>query len=304
MAEPLFTIFIPAHNRGHVIGNALDSISVQTFGSWEIIVVDDGSDDDTSQVVSDWSSRHSVPLRYVRQDNGGKHVAHNHAVSLARGELLMVLDSDDVLLPDALEKLAGAWRDLPESRRAVFAGVEGLCITSAGVLHGQPYPRDVFDGDYLELRGRHGVGGEKRSALRVDVLRAFPYPVFAGETHVRPSFIWKRIAHRHKMRFINQVVQVVDFARDGLTASASRRRLKNTRGLFAYWRDDVLNHQAYLCRGERVRHYSEYVRYGLHAGQGLAAQWREVPERTLWLRALLRGGVNFLGDRVKMRRYR
>lgn len=266
-------------------------------------MVDDGSTDDTGDVVARWSSHHDIPVHYAYQANRGKHVAHNHGVSLARGELFMVLDSDDILLPDALGKVAAAWLDLSPEARAGSAGVEGLCITSAGILHGTPYPCDPWDGNYLVLRGELGVCGEKRSALRVDVLKHYPYPVFANETHVRPSYIWKQIAHRYGLRCINQPLQVVDFATDGLTATASRRRLRNVRGLFAYWRDDIHHHQGCLRVSRRIRHYAEFVRYGLHADFGLREQWCEVPNRLLWLMAFPRGVSNYVGDRMKTRRH-
>ena len=301
MKGPLFSIFIPAYNRAHVIDQALDSISDQAFPSWEIIVVDDGSTDNTGEVVADWSRRHGVTVRYIYQINAGKHVAHNQGVAAARGELFMVLDSDDRLLPEALEKVSAAWWGLSAGGRLGSAGVEGLCITSSGALHGTAYPEDTWDGNYLELRGVHGVCGEKRSALRVDVLEQYPYPVFAGEYHVRPSYIWKRIAHHYSFRCINEPLQIVDFAQDGLTASASKRRLLNVQGLFAYWKDDIFHHQEYLSMPRRVKHYAEYIRYGFHNDFGLLGQWRQVPCRQLWLLALPRGISNYWGDLLKVR---
>ncbi|MFW2132026.1 glycosyltransferase family 2 protein [Ectothiorhodospira haloalkaliphila] len=304
MTSPLFSIFIPAYNRGQVIARALDSITAQSCSSWEIIVVDDGSTDATDDVVARWSKVNGISVRYIYQANGGKHVAHNRGVSAAKGELFMVLDSDDRLTPGALGILAKAWLSLSPEQRLTCAGVEGLCVTSEGRLHGTAYPRDIWDGNYLELRGLQGICGEKRSALRVDVLRQYPYPVFAGETHVRPSYIWKQIAHRYSLRCVNQPVQIVDFAKNGLTATSSRRRLRNVKGLLAYWRDDVCFHQCFLSTSERVRHYAEFIRYGLHAGCALNEQWREVPRRLLWLRALPRGVANYLGDLLKKYHHR
>ncbi len=298
-ARPTFTLFIPCYNRGHTLRRALASVAEQTVADHEILVVDDGSEDDTEAVVRAWEEETGTPVRYYRQANGGKHRAHNTAVGLARGALMMTLDSDDRLKPDCLEVVRDAWRAIPDDERAGFAGVEGLCETSEGHLHGTPFPADVVDSDHLTQWGRHGVTGEKRNAIRVDVLQEYPYPEFPGEYHVRPSFIWKQMAHAYRFRFINHVLQVVDFGEGGLTRTASKRRLKNVRGLYAYWRDDVLNHQQHLDRARRRKHHGEYIRYGLHAGVGLPAQWREVPERRIWLSALARGVPNHLADRLK-----
>jgi len=298
------TIFIPAYNRAHTITRALDSVRAQTVGDWDILVIDDGSTDLTAQVVTDWSKRNAISVTLIPQHHGGKHRAHNRAVAKASGFLLMTLDSDDVLKPNALAEVTAAWLAIPDDQRARFAGIEGLCQTSDGTLHGAPFPADVIDSDHLEIAGRYGVHGEKRNAIRVDVLRRFPYPEIAGEDHIRPSFLWKQLAHHYRFRFINRVLQVVDFAEGGLTRTASTRRLRNVRGLYTYWRDDVLHHQHWLSPKTRVRHYAQYVRYGLHSGVTLRAQWQDIPDHRLWLRALLRGVPNFLADRLKGSRSR
>jgi len=296
------TIFIPAYNRAHTITRALDSVRMQTVGNWDILVVDDGSTDGTSDVVDRWSRHTGIGVRTIRQPHGGKHRAHNRALKEASGELFMTLDSDDVLKPEALAEVLAAWRSIPLDQRTLYAGVEGLCETSDGKLHGTPFPEDPFDSDHLEISGRYGVTGEKRNAIRLDVLLCFPYPEISGEYHVRPSFIWKRLAHHYRFRFINRVLQIVDFSEGGLTRTASNRRLANAHGLYTYWRDDVLHHQRYLDDRRRSRHYAEYIRYAFHAGVSLRAQFQEVPDGLLWMRALVRALPNFIGDRVKRRR--
>lgn len=301
-----FTVFVPTFNRARVLPNALESIARQTYrGAFEVVVIDDGSTDDTGELVAKWALTVSFPVVYFLQDNQGKHVAHNKAVELARGELMVLLDSDDVLLPDALQVIEQAWESIPVDDRPKYAGIEGLCLDADGKIRGTAFPQDVLDSNYLEVTRRHGVSGEKRSAIRVEVLRRYPYPVVASERHMRPSFIWKRMAHDYLFRYINKPLQVVEFRRDGLTATSSRRRLRNPTGLKLYWHDDLLHHQNYLTLGGRVRNHAQYVRYSLHSGHGLRHQWREVPNRTLWLLALPRGVSEWCVDKLKknVRRY-
>lgn len=274
MTRPLFSVFIPTYNRADTLPRALQSVTEQQFKDFELIIIDDGSADGTRELIERWRPGFDGRLSYFYQHNQGKHAAYNLAASKAQGELLVLLDSDDILLPDALGTLEQCWHSIPESERSHFAGVEGLTRQSNGELHGGPFPRDGMDSDYLEITRRYRVSGEKRHAIRVDLLRQFPYPVVAGERHIRPSYIWKQIAHHYRFRYINKVLQVVDFRADGLTRNASRRRLRNPGGLYLYWRDDLLNHQLYL--DERQQKYSlvQYIRYGLLSGHGLALQWR------------------------------
>ena len=93
-----FSVLIPAYNREAYVAQAVDSVLSQTFAGFEVIVVDDGSTDNTLKVLESYGSR----IRVLRQPNSGPEVARNRAAEIARGEYLVMLDSDDLLLPDAL----------------------------------------------------------------------------------------------------------------------------------------------------------------------------------------------------------
>lgn len=98
-APPYFSIVIPAYNRGFVLDRTLRSCLDQTFTDFEIVVVDDGSEDDTAAVIA----RHPDPrIVYERQANAGASAARNRGVSLARGAYVAFLDSDDTFLPGKL----------------------------------------------------------------------------------------------------------------------------------------------------------------------------------------------------------
>jgi len=277
----------------------LESVACQHFRDFELIIVDDGSEDGTGELVNRWKQHFNGRLRYFWQENQGKHVAYNLAAREAEGELLVLLDSDDVMLPHALATLEQCWHSIPVTEREHYAGVEGLCRESSGKLHGTPFPENGMDSDYLEITRKHGVTGEKRHAIRVDVLRRFPYPVVAGERHIRPGFVWKRIAHHYRFRYINTILQIVDFRTDGLTRNASFRRLRNPGGLYLYWRDDLLHHQRYLNKRQQRYSAVQYIRYGFLSGHGLRNQWEEIPDKHQWLLALPKGVGNYLLDRLK-----
>lgn len=96
---PFFSIIIPTYNRAHCIRQAIDSVLHQSYEDFEVIVVDDGSTDDSFEQVSNIDDRR---LRYLKQHNQGVTIARNHAASIATGEYLLFLDSDDTLKPEAL----------------------------------------------------------------------------------------------------------------------------------------------------------------------------------------------------------
>lgn len=300
-ADFLFTLFIPTYNRAHTLGDALASVERQTLRDFEVVIVDDGSSDGTPALVQTWQARASFPIQYLRQPNQGKHAAHNNAVAHARGRLFMTLDSDDMLLPEALERLAARWASIPESERAGFAGVGGMCLNEDGSLSGEPYPAEVVDANYLEIHRRCRMNGERREALRTDVLRQYPYPIIAGERHVRPTLILRRMAHRYRIRFTNDLLQINRHAPDGICANRFRYRMRNPLGLRLYYLEEITLHDAYASRAELLASHRQYVRFSLHAGIGWAAQRAAVKQPALWWRALPLGLLDWLADTLKVR---
>jgi len=104
---PAFSIVIPTYNRAALLPRALDSVLAQSSGDFECVVIDDGSEDDTDSVVRAYTDSR---IRYESQRNAGVSAARNAGARLATGELLLFLDSDDVLARDALERFAEATR--------------------------------------------------------------------------------------------------------------------------------------------------------------------------------------------------
>src|SRR5690242_10850122 len=110
---PLFTVFTPTYNRAHTLHRVFDSLRAQTIRDFEWLVIDDGSVDGTSEQISEWTNTVDFPIRYFKQKNSGKHIAHNLAAREARGQFFLPLDSDDACMPDALERLSYHWNSIP-----------------------------------------------------------------------------------------------------------------------------------------------------------------------------------------------
>ena len=96
---PRFSIIIPVYNRGRLVCKSIDSAFGQRYSNREIIVVDDGSTDGTPEILSEYGSR----IRFIKQNNQGPEVARNAAAAIAQGDYLVCLDSDDLLMPWALD---------------------------------------------------------------------------------------------------------------------------------------------------------------------------------------------------------
>lgn len=108
--NPAVSVIIPTYNRAQLLCEALDSVAAQTFRDYEVIIVDDGSDDQTRETVE----RRPEPLRYVWQRNQGVSEARNHALRLTHSEFVAFLDSDDLWEPTFLERTIGRLQTCPD----------------------------------------------------------------------------------------------------------------------------------------------------------------------------------------------
>jgi glycosyltransferase involved in cell wall biosynthesis len=149
----LVSVIIPCHNYGRFLGEAIESVLNQTNKQVEVIVVDDGSTDDTESVAARY------PVRYVRQANRGVCAASNLGLRVSSGQLVMRLDADDVLCPTYIEELISA---LDSDAGADFAYSHGAFFGAAT----GPFPLQPFDPETL-AQGAYAVclALTRRSAL-------------------------------------------------------------------------------------------------------------------------------------------
>lgn len=301
-ASPCFTIFIPTYNRALLLSRAFAGIEAQTFRDFEVVIVDDGSTDGTDSLVAAWKETVDFPVVYFRQANQGKYVAHNVGVELARGRFFVLLDSDDRLLPEALERLLFHWEAIPEADRHRFAGVEGLVESMDGQRRlTKPFPESPLDAGYLELWYRRGITGEKRGFMLTDILRQYPYPIFPGERHIRDSITWKRIALKYVMRGVNETMQQMEHQPDGLTSNRFAARMNSPRGFHLFYLEDVTIYRPWLSRRQFRRSMIDYIRFALHCGMGPVAQARETGFDPFWLLLFPAGVVRWLVDLYRLR---
>jgi glycosyltransferase involved in cell wall biosynthesis len=102
-SQPLVSVIVPSYNASRYIRETLESVLAQTYGNFEVIVIDDGSKDDTSDIVADYARRDSR-IRLVSQPNAGVGAARNRGIAEASGVFIAPLDADDVWYPEKLEK--------------------------------------------------------------------------------------------------------------------------------------------------------------------------------------------------------
>lgn len=211
MTEPLrFSIVIPCYNYGHWLARAMNSVFAQDGDDWELLVIDDGSTDNTAQVAQQLLARRPGRLRFLSQPNRGVAATRNRGIDETRGQYLIFLDADDELAPGALaayrellahmpdaDLLAGAYCTVDAQGRAKLQAVGNLPATAERRLH------DYLFGKCIHLTGSAAAFRREDLARRrypeqmpsTEDIPVFAWMLASGEAAVTPAVV--AIAHRH-----------------------------------------------------------------------------------------------------------
>ena len=210
------TIFTPTYNRRELIDNLYHSLLAQTDKNFEWLIIDDGSTDDTEKYFSELTSKpQPFPIRYLKQVSGGKHRAINKGVQNANGELFFIVDSDDYLTENAIEKINQWITTLDNSHK--WAGISGLRGFSKDSVVGQHSDFSYIDAKNNERR-KYNLLGDKAEVYFTDVLKQHPFPEIPGENFISEEIVWNAIARDgYYLRWFNEIIYICDYLEGGLT---------------------------------------------------------------------------------------
>jgi len=190
---PTVSVIIPTYNRAYLVGRAIRSVLNQTFQDFEIIVVDDGSTDNTEEVVKSFNDPR---IRYIRHEqNRGGSAARNTGIRAARGEYIAFLDSDDEWLPQKLERQVNAFKSLDETTGLVYTGLR--FVDHKGTLLWEQRP-NLSGYIFHKLLQRNVIGTASSVMLRRDCLLSTG--LFDETLPSRQDLdLWIRIARQFKV---------------------------------------------------------------------------------------------------------
>lgn len=230
----LLTIFTPAYNRAHTLHRTYQSLLEQDCKDFIWLIVDDGSTDNTAELVKEFQTKdNGFEIRYIYKSNGGMHTAHNTAYEIIDTELNTCIDSDDMLAKGAVRIILDKWDKV---KNLGYAGIIGLdADMSNGKVIGDTFPDDMAE---TTLVGFYATGrtGDKKLVYRTDVINQYPpYPVFEGEKYVSLAYKYRLIDQDYKLAVVNEILCNVEYQSDGSSNSMLKQYIRNPKG-FAFWR--------------------------------------------------------------------
>lgn len=217
--ELKFTVFTPTYNRAYTLTRLYESLKVQSYKSFEWLIVDDGSTDNTESLIKSFiDEKPFFNIKYIKTVNGGKHRAINKGLPHAKGELVFFLDSDDWLLNNSLQLIVEEEIKILPKDKSKVAAIEGLKCYTDGKIIGTTFNGDFIYSPYIG-RTKYNISGDKAEVYYTDIVKKYPFPEYANEKFATERLVWNQISHDgYIIRWFNKPIQYCEYLDDGLTA--------------------------------------------------------------------------------------
>ena len=218
--KPQITVFTPAYNRAYCLENGYRALQRQTNKDFEWLIIDDGSTDNTAEVVKQWQNEENdFKIRYIYKENGGLHTAYNEAIANMDTELSVCIDSDDYMPDDAIELILNFWNEYGSEEYAGISGLDFDAKTDKVIGGAYPDQKTVNLIDFLT--GKYPKSyGDKKNVVRTDLYKSVaPMGVFEGEKNFNPHCMHLEISKKYDFLVMNKNLCYVDYQPDGMTNS-------------------------------------------------------------------------------------
>lgn len=219
----MISIVTTVFNRKELLDNLFKSLLAQNNNLFEWIIIDDGSIEDLRPNIELYKEKANFDINYTKINHGGKHRALNVALTLVKYEAFCIVDSDDILLNDAVVFLHSWWEEIKDNEE--FLGAAGLMINSLGEISGGEVTFDNSIDIIWTKRKDYGIKGESVYIFKKKYWTQFPFPEIENEDFLSEAAIMYQFSEKGLLiRWHKKVIYQYEYFDDGLTKNASEKR--------------------------------------------------------------------------------
>lgn len=214
--KPCITILTPLYNRKEYIERLYFCLSAQSRKDFQWLVVDDGSTERSDGIFKEYSSYADFQIDYKYKENGGKHTALNFSHPYIKADWVLILDSDDLLTPDAVAVCAEYIEKCSDNDEIGIISFQRGTDTATPLVK---YEDKEVISDHIEYRINKKRDGDCCEVLKTQVLSEFAFPVYVGEKYMNESHLWIGSADKYKTLYVPRVIYICEYVDGGLTKS-------------------------------------------------------------------------------------
>lgn len=231
------TIFTPTYNRRNLLGRLYESLKAQTNKNFVWLVVDDGSSDNTEEIINEYKKEKAIEIQYFYKENGGKHTAIDFAHEHCETKYIACVDSDDYLTENAIEELEELVKEIDDNEECV-----GIVLRRANTDL-QPFSDKWPEKDGLlyfhELSYKVGYKKDTFLVFKTDIVKLFKFPRVEGERFVTEKAFYNEFLFTYKMLTSAKLLYVGEYQDEGYTSGALKLLFKNPQGFLYAFKSDA-----------------------------------------------------------------
>lgn len=229
------SVLTPTYNREGLLENLYHSLLENTKYGVEIewLIMNDGSTDNTKEVIEGFQKEKEITIQYYEQENQGKMVAINQLVPYATGDLLVECDSDDYFTKDAFAVIKKAWEENKE-RTDIYA----LCFLkydTKGNNMGNEFPKT--ETTMFDLYFKQGENGEKALVYFTKIRKQYQYKIEKKERFSTEARMHHQMDEKYKIMGINQPIMICEYQEEGYTKNITNQFKENPYGYYEYFKE-------------------------------------------------------------------
>lgn len=267
----LITVFTPTYNRAYTLERVFDSLMKQSFShlDFEWIVINDGSTDNTDHLVAKFLKKADFEIIYLKQENRGKNYCHNRAVSIARGELFLILDSDDAITPECMDVFWKYWKNLNEQLKSEIYGINCLCKDGyTGKLIGHEVKGGVVNNAYKH-KHKNKIYFDGWGALNTSLFKKNLFPEIEGIKFIPEAYLWDSVGNHRKVLSVNDILKNVYYQKDGFSNDIIKSYKNHSQGRYIYHQmviNELFNELFKYNKIRLLKDLIQFGRMGFHSG--------------------------------------
>lgn len=222
------TILTPTYNREYILSKAYNSLLNQTNNHFSWLIIDDGSTDNTFELVQKMIKENKIKIKYLKKENGGKHTALNYGISKINSDYLLILDSDDELSDNAIElmyKYIDKYDN--DNKIAAISFLKGYDKDNA--VEKKVFKNETISNN-IDFRYNQGYLKDMAELYKTKILKKYPFPEYFEEKFISECIVWNKIALDYKTVYVNDIIYFCNYLNDGLSKNWLKQVINSPNG--------------------------------------------------------------------------
>lgn len=233
----MITILTPTYNRAYTLNRLYNSLCEQTNKRFSWLIIDDGSTDNTANLVEGMQRDHKLIIQYCYQPNSGKHVALNNGVKRSERDWIFIVDSDDALTIDAIEVVINSINNYYKPTLVGF-GFRKAYFKNSTIVGNTNLVEDEIK--MSPTQAANLLQGDIAYIFKKEALLNNPFPIISGEKFIPELYIWNKIADQGEILFfLKKYIYYAEYLADGYTQNFKHNLQKNPQGFKLFYQDQL-----------------------------------------------------------------